>query len=154
MAALLAGADDGGVDGGELPRMLAQSLGEGRPPVDLGAQGGHQPALGRVFGLLAQGGQGALQRQAGRYQSRELARPDRQLGGAEDAACEERAPRRLARLLRCRCALHGLDAQGHQRLRAQQAACGLGAVGLHLALAGMAQCVERFKKIGGHGCVT
>jgi hypothetical protein len=39
-----------------------------------------------VVRFVGQGGQGALQREAGADQAGELARPDRQGGGAEDRA--------------------------------------------------------------------
>jgi hypothetical protein len=85
IAALLARANDGGVDGGEFARMLRQRLGKRRSAIDLGAQRGHQIALGLNLGLLGQRGQGALQWQAGRHQAGELPGPDRQPAGAEHA---------------------------------------------------------------------
>ena len=64
VAAVLTRTDHGAVDVGKLARVLAQRAGEGGARIHLGAQGGHQVALALVVGLVAQGGECPLQRQA------------------------------------------------------------------------------------------
>ena len=91
VAALLAGPDHRGVDLRELAREAGQRLAKRRAGVDLGAQRGHQMALALVFGFVGQGREGALQRQARGDQAGQLAGPDRQARGGENAAVENAA---------------------------------------------------------------
>ena len=103
--------------------------------------------LAGIFGFFCQGGQRALNRQAGANQTRELARPHRQRCGVEDRACEP--ARRTGAALALACG-DGLDLQRHQRLVAQLAARGAGVLGFQGALAGLALCIQGFKGKGGH----
>jgi hypothetical protein len=89
MAALLARTDHRDVDLGELAGVLAQRPGKAGAGVDLGTQRGNQVALFLVLSLVGQRSQRALQRQARRNQSGNLARPDGQLRGIEHARGEK-----------------------------------------------------------------
>ena len=129
--------------------MLRQRTRKGGAGIDLGAQHSDQVVLALVVCFFRQGGQRAFQRQAGRHQPCQLARPDGQRRGIEHRPREQSAAQR-AGTARRRGHTHWLHRQRHQRLRAQLAAGGLGGVGFHHALAGLAFGVEGFKGKGGH----
>ena len=100
-------------------------------------------ALGFPFGLLRQGAERPLQRQTGRHQARQLARPHAQGAVTEDAPTPAPQPG-------CGARVHGVGAHrlqlhGHQCLGAQQATRRLGRVGLHHPFAGLAVGAQGFK---------
>jgi hypothetical protein len=145
---VLAGANHGAVDVGELARVLGQRPCKGRPGIDFGAQHGHQVALAFVVGLFGKRRQRALQREAGGDQPRHLSRPDR-----KPCAAKHRPLQPAASGARAVCRLRlrgGRDRERNQRLRPQLTACGLGVVGFQHASACLALGVKGFKDKGGH----
>ncbi len=147
---MLARADHGAVDIGKLARVLRQGARKRGPGIDLGPQRGHQVALAFVVGFFRQCREGALQRQAGRHQPGNLPRPDRQARGAEHGPREQALAEAGRAAIQRLAGLHQLYRQGHQGLGSQQAARGLGGVGLHEALAGLALGVQGFKGKSRH----
>jgi len=130
--------------------VLAQRTGESGAGIHLGAQGGHQVALAVIVGLVREGAQGALQRQARTYQPGDLPRPDGQAGGVEHRPGEQAAVPALGSTVPGVPSLDLLHCNRHQGLRTQLGAGGLGGVGLHQAFAGLALGVQGFKGKSGH----
>ena len=150
VAAVLAGADHGAIDVRELARVLRQRAGKGGARVDLGAQRGDQVALAFVVGFFGQRGQRALQRQARRHQPGDLPCPDGQPGRAEHRPGEEALAQAGGPAVQRLACLHHFHRQRYQRLGPQQAARGLGGVGLQEAFAGLALGVQGFKGKSRH----
>ena len=153
LPAVLASGDHGAVDGGELVRKLRQRTAQAVAGIDFGADGRHQVALAFVLGLVGQGRERALHRQATAHQARELARPHGALAGTESAAGRADGslpPGQGGFALVARSGADGLDLQRHQALRAQLPTRGTRAVGFQRALAGLAVGLQGFEAVGAH----
>ena len=144
-AAGFAGRHHAAVNLVELARRGGQRAGEGGATVDLGLELGQQLLLTRLFALLGQGGQRALQRQAAADQAGELARPHRERGRAEHARLQQGQATRLGLLLR-----HHLDGQRRELHLAQLRARGTRVVGLQQPGLRATGGVQRFVLVGGH----
>ncbi len=147
MPGLFAGRDRGAIDLRKDPRELREPIGERMSFHHLRAHAEDDALHARLLGLLRDGEQRFLERQAGAHQGGQLAREEREIGRS-DAADE------AERLLAVRFLLrHLVDGDRQELALAQELADVPRGVAFQDALAFLAGVVERYVFEGPHGAV-